>query len=89
MDKICILVGTDTENIVSRTLCYNNIWHAKTIKEFIECIKLAKFELDKNPNYIFDVIILDKIHYEKSFLKLLMQRYIKNNSFEKAFHFEE
>ena len=89
MDKICILVGTDTENIVSRTLCYNNIWHAKTIKEFIECIKLAKFELDKNPNYIFDVIILDKIHYEKTFLKLLMQRYIKNNSFEKAFHFEE
>ena len=89
MDKICILVGTDTENIVSRTLCYNNIWHAKTIKEFVECIKLAKFELDKNPNYIFDVIILDKIHYEKTFLKLLMQRYIKNNSFEKAFHFEE
>ena len=89
MDKICILVGTDTENIVSRTLCYNNIWHAKTIKEFIECIKLAKFELDKNPNYIFDVIILDKIHYEKTFLKLLMQRYIKNDSFEKAFHFEE
>ena len=89
MDKICILVGTDTENIVSRTLCYNNIWHAKTIKEFIECIKLAKFELDKNPNYIFDVIILDKIHYEKTFLKLLMQRYIKNNSVEKAFHFEE
>ena len=89
MDKICILVGTDTENIVSRTLCYNNIWHAKTIKEFIECIKLAKFELNKNPNYIFDVIILDKIHYEKTFLKLLMQRYIKNNSFEKAFHFEE
>lgn len=89
MDKICILVGTDTENIVSRTLCYNNIWHAKTIKEFIECIKLAKFELDKNPNYIFDVIILDKIHYEKTFLKLLIQRYIKNDSFEKAFHFEE
>ena len=89
MDKICILVGTDTENIISRTLCYNNIWHAKTIKEFIECIKLAKFELDKNPNYIFDVIILDKIHYEKTFLKLLMQRYIKNDSFEKAFHFEE
>ena len=89
MDKICILVGTDTENIVSRTLRYNNIWHAKTIKEFIECIKLAKFELDKNPNYIFDVIILDKIHYEKTFLKLLMQRYIKNNSFEKVFHFEE
>ena len=89
MDKICILVGTDTENIVSRTLCYNNIWHAKTIKEFIECIKLAKFELNKNPNYIFDVIILDKIHYEKTFLKLLMQRYIKNDSFEKAFHFEE
>ena len=89
MDKICILVGTDTENIVSRTLCYNNIWHAKTIKEFIECIKLAKFELDKNPNYIFDVIILDKIHYEKTFLKLLMQRYIKNGSFEKAFRFEE
>ena len=89
MDKICILVGTDTENIVSRTLCYNDIWHAKTIKEFIECIKLAKFELDKNPNYIFDVIILDKIHYEKTFLKLLMQRYIKNDSFEKAFHFEE
>ena len=89
MDKICILVGTDTENIVSRTLCYNNIWHAKTIKEFIECIKLAKFELNKNPNYIFDVIILDKIYYEKTFLKLLMQRYIKNNSFEKAFHFEE
>ena len=89
MDKICILVGTDTENIVSRTLCYNNIWHAKTIKEFIECIKLAKFELDKNPNYIFDVIILDKIHYEKTFLKLLMQRYIKNDFFEKAFHFEE
>ena len=89
MDKICILVGTDIENIVSRTLCYNNIWHAKTIKEFIECIKLAEFELDKNPNYIFDVIILDKIHYEKTFLKLLMQRYIKNNSFEKAFRFEE
>ena len=89
MDKICILVGTDTENIVSRTLCYNNIWHAKTIKEFIECIKLAKFELDKNPNYIFDVIILDKIHYEKTFLKFLMQRYIKNDSFEKVFHFEE
>ena len=89
MDKICILVGTDTENIVSRTLCYNNIWHVKTIREFIECIKLAKFELDKNPNYIFDVIILDKIHYEKSFLKLLMQRHIKNDSFEKAFHFEE
>ena len=89
MDKICILVGTDTENIISRTLCYNNIGHAKTIKEFIECIKLAKFELDKNPNYIFDVIILDKIHYEKTFLKLLMQRYIKNNSFEKAFRFEE
>ena len=89
MDKICILVGTDTENIVSRTLCYNNIWYAKTIKEFIECIKLAKFELDKNPNYIFDVIILDKIHYEKTFLKLLMQRYIKNNSFEKAFRFKE
>ena len=89
MDKICILVGTDTKNIVSRTLCYNNIWHAKTIKEFIECIKLAKFELDKNPNYIFDVIILDKIHYEKTFLKLLMQRYIKNDYFEKAFHFEE
>ena len=89
MDKICILVGTDTENIISRTLCYNNIWYAKTIKEFIECIKLAKFELDKNPNYIFDVIILDKIHYEKTFLKLLMQRYIKNNSFEKAFRFEE
>ena len=89
MDKICILVGTDTENIVSRTLCYNNIWHAKTIKEFIECIKLAKFELDKNPNYIFDVIILDKIHYEKTFLKLLMQRYIKNDFFEKAFRFEE
>ena len=89
MDKICILVGTDTENIVSRILCYNNIWHAKTIKEFIECIKLAKFELDKNPNYIFDVIILDKIHYEKTFLKLLMQRYIKNNSSEKAFRFKE
>ena len=89
MDKICILVGTDTENIVSRTLCYNNIWHAKTIKEFIECIKLAKFELNKNPNYIFDVIILDKIHYEKTFLKLLMQRYIKNDYFEKAFRFEE
>ena len=89
MDKICILVGIDTENIVSRTLCYNNIWHAKTIKEFIECIKLAKFELDKNPNYIFDVIILDKIHYEKTFLKLLMQRHIKNDSFEKAFRFEE
>ena len=89
MDKICILVGTDTEKVISRTLCYSNIWHAKTIKEFIECVKLAKFELNKNPNYIFDVIILDKIHYEKSFLKLLMQRHIKNDSFEKAFRFEE
>ena len=89
MDKFCILVGTDTKKIISRTLCYNNIWHAKTIKEFIECVKLAKFELDKNPNYIFDVIILDEVHFEKIFLKLLVQRYVKNDSFEKTFRFEE
>ena len=69
MDKFCILVGTDTKKIISRTLCYNNIWHAKTIKEFIECVKLAKFELDKNPNYIFDVIILDEVHFEKIFFE--------------------
>lgn len=89
MDKFCILVGTDTKKIISRTFCYNNIWHANTIKEFIECVKLAKFELDKNPDYIFDVIILDKVHFEKVFLKLLVQRQVKNDSFEKAFHFEE
>lgn len=89
MDKFCILVGTDTKKIISRTICYNNIWHVKTIKEFIECVKLAKFELDKNPDCTFDVIILDEIHFEKDFLKLLVQRQVKNDSFEKAFHFEE